>query len=455
MMSALSLATIAAQTGGKVKQNVTQDVTFSRVCTDTRSIKKGDLFVALSGENFNGNLFVNEAANSGAVAAVVSDATEASIPCLQVEDSRLALGLIAKANREQFTGPLVGLTGSAGKTSTKEMVASILSEMGNVLATRGNLNNEIGVPQTLLQLEPSHDYAVVEMGASNKGDIAYLMQFVEPTISVLTNAMPVHIEFFGSLETIGQTKGEIFEGLADTGTAIINLDDQFYQQWCAQAGSSSITTFSKNNTEADFYASDITLQPAGLTSFVLHTSSSAISISLSVLGEHNVMNALAAAAAAVAAGASLENVKNGLEKVQPVTGRLKAYSQGGQTVIDDTYNASPGSMKAAIDVLVGFAGVRCLIMGTMGEMGDMTVSSHKEVAEYAKEKGVEQVLAVGEYAEIVAQTFGHGCVAHNDMSELLPVLETIKATTILIKGSRSARMERVVEALLATNGRQQ
>ncbi len=451
MMSALTLSTIAEKTGGQL----TEDVTFSRVCTDTRSIQSGDLFVALTGENFNGNLFVNDAANNGAVAAVVSDEVEASVPCLQVEDTRLALGLIAKANREQFTGPLVGLTGSAGKTSTKEMVASILSGMGEVLATRGNLNNEIGVPQTLLQLEPKHDYAVIEMGAGKAGDIAYLMQFVEPTISVLTNAMPVHIEFFGSLEAIGQTKGEIFEGLSDSGTAVINLDDQFYQQWCRQAGSAAITTFSKNNTDADFYASNVAMPAEGLTSFILHSPIGQTAINLSLLGEHNIGNALAAAAAAVAAGASLVDVKKGLEKVKPVNGRLNAMTNNDQTIIDDTYNASPGSMKAAIDVLAGFKGVRCLIMGTMGELGDMAESGHQEVAEYATEKGIEQVVVVGEYADLVVDAFGAGAVGYSEMSQLLPVVNSIDASVILIKGSRSARMERAVEALLATEGRQQ
>ncbi|WP_339339464.1 UDP-N-acetylmuramoyl-tripeptide--D-alanyl-D-alanine ligase [uncultured Oceanicoccus sp.] len=450
-MSTLSLSAIAAQTGGEV----IEDVTFSRVCTDSRGVQDGDLFVALSGENFNGNLFVNDAANSGAVAAIVSDPVDACIPCLQVEDSRLALGLIAKANRQQFFGPVVGLTGSAGKTSTKEMVASILSEMGKVLATDGNLNNEIGVPQTLLQLEVSHDYAVVEMGAGKKGDIAYLMQFVEPTISILTNAMPVHIEGFGNLEAIAKTKGEIFAGLAEDDTAIINLDDQFYQQWRQQAGAASIISFSKNQPQADFYASDITLLPAGLTSFNLHSPIGDTSISLSVLGEHNVVNALAAAAAAMAAGAGLDEIKSGLENVQPVNGRLKAFYHNDQTIIDDSYNASPGSMKAAIDVLAGFTGERCLIMGTMSELGDMALSGHREVAEYAKAKGIEQLIVVGEYAELVAETFGKGCQSYNVMSELLPLVNSIEATTLLIKGSRSARMERAVQALLTNHGRQQ
>lgn len=451
MMSVLSLSAIAEQTGGQVAE----DVTFSRICTDTRSIQPGDLFVALSGENFNGNLFVNDAANSGAVAAVVSDVVDASIPCLQVEDSRLALGLIARANRRQFTGPLVGLTGSAGKTSTKEMVASILSERGNVLATRGNLNNEIGVPQTLLALEPNHQYAVVEMGASRGGDIAYLMQFSEPTISVLTNAMAVHIEGFGSVEAVAKTKGEIFEGLPASGTAIINLDDDFYEQWRGQAKSAAIVTFSKSNSAADFYASDIALQASGVMSFVLHSPAGTSPINLFLLGEHNVMNALAAAAAAIAAGANLHDVKAGLEKVKPVNGRLKTFSQQDRTIIDDTYNASPGSMKAAIDVLAGFSGERCLVMGTMGELGDLAVSAHQEVAQYAAEKGIEKLLAVGEYADLAVKAFGDSGVAYNVMDELLPATKNIQSSIILIKGSRSARMERVVDALLANNGRQQ
>jgi UDP-N-acetylmuramoyl-tripeptide--D-alanyl-D-alanine ligase len=261
--------------------------------------------------------------------------------------------------------------------------------------------------------------------------------------------MPVHIEGFGSLETIAKTKGEIFERLPASGLAIINLDDQFYSQWQQQAGGAEVKTFSKSNAAADFYASNIQLHSTGITSFNLHMRSESIIINLDLLGEHNIVNALAASAAAVAAGASLEQLKRGLEKVQPVSGRLKTIVRTGQTVIDDTYNASPGSVKAAIDVLAGFKGVRCLVLGTMGELGEIASSSHREVALYAREKGIEQLVVVGEYAELAVEAFGDGGCAYAEMNQLLLEFDVLtSASVILIKGSRSARMEQVVDALL-------
>lgn len=444
-MSALSLSHVAKETGGQLLG----DASFVNVCTDTRSLQQGDLFVALGGDNFDGNRFVAAAANGGACAAIISADADVDIPTVQVTDTRMALGIIARMNRRQFNGPVIALTGSAGKTTTKEMVASILAEMGAVLATKANLNNEIGVPLTLLAIDKQHDYAVVEMGASRAGDIAYLTQFAEPTISVLTNAMPVHIEGFGNVETIAKTKGEIFECLPANGAAVINLDDRFCSQWRQQAGAAVVTTFSKANTAADFYASEIQLHNTGVTSFNLHAQGKNIAINLGLLGEHNIVNALAASVAAVAAGASLAQLKLGLEKVQPVSGRLKPFVHSGQTIIDDSYNASPGSVKAAIDVLAGFTGMRCLVLGTMGELGDMASASHREVAVYAREKGIEQFVMVGEYAELAVAAFGAGGRAYVELDQLLSALDVLMpSSVILIKGSRSARMERAVDALL-------
>jgi len=457
MIAAMTLSDLSIDTGGELFG----DASFERVCSDTRSVIAGDLFVALQGEHFDGHQFLLQAHNAGAVAAVVSKEMVAAIPQLKVADTRLALGLIARANRRRFDKPVIALTGSAGKTTTKEMIAAILAEAGAVLATQGNLNNEIGVPQSLLRINADHQFAVIEMGASHAGDIAYLGRFAEPDIALVTNAMSAHIEGFGDLETVAKTKGEIFESLAhnvdNKGVAIINQDDQFYLQWYKQAGKAKVYSFSKLNSAADFYASAITVNAQALTRFTLHTPQSAIVVNSALLGEHNVVNAVAAAAAATAAGASIEQIKNGLEKVQPMVGRLNPHVFPALTVIDDSYNASPGAVKAAVDVLASFAGQRCLVLGTMGELGDQALQSHLEVAQYARQQGIEQLLAVGEYAAPMAASFGVGARAYKEQMTLLDeiALDEIKqlcaVDVVLVKGSRSTRMERVVTALLKKN----
>ena len=446
MMSALMLSDIAKATGGRLSG----EARVENVSTDSRKIAAGDLFVALSGDNFDGNNFVAEVAGAGAAAALVSRSSEANIPQLLVDDTRLALGLVARINRRQFQGPLIALTGSAGKTTSKEMIAAILGECGAVLATAGNLNNEIGVPLTLLRLEPRHQYAVVEMGASHADDIRYLTQFAEPTIALVTNAMPVHIEGFGNLQTIADTKGQVFESVADGGAAIINLDDTFAAQWRGQAGEAEITTFSKQNPAADFYAREILLREDGATTFVLCTPVGEVAIKLSLLGEHNVANAVAASAAASVAGAGLDSIRAGLEKLRPTKGRMQYHRLNNrQLLIDDSYNANPGAVRAAIDLLANFPGTRCLVLGTMGELGDEARAQHVDVAAYAKQHGIERLLLVGEFATAAAQVFGE---AYADMQSLMNAVGSgIDADVILVKGSRSAAMERVVDALLENN----
>lgn len=453
MMSAMSMKTIAKETGVEIEG----DVLIHRVNTDSRTVQAGDLFVALSGDRFDGNQFVAGAANAGAVAAVVTREVDCDIPCLKVSDSRLALGQISGLNRQQFKGPLVALTGSAGKTTTKEMLASILAQKGRVLATEGNLNNEIGVPLTLLKIDVEHEFAVIEMGAARRGDIRYLAQFAQPTVSILTNAMPVHIESFGDVETIAKTKGEILEALPASGIAVINMDSPFYEEWVEIVGERKYFSFSKHNESADFYASAIGVNKFGETNFILHANKESIPVSLALLGEHNIANALAASAAATAAGAAAEDIKAGLENVLPVAGRLKTNRVNDLVVIDDTYNASPGSVKAAIDVLENFEGVRCLVLGVMGELGDLAEAGHREVAAYAKDKNIERLVAVGEYSDLVVKTFagaGGNAKAYDTMDDALGDLAFIEsASTVLVKGSRSARMERVVRALLGEEGK--
>lgn len=458
MMSALKLSCIAEQMAGQIKE----DASFNSVCTDTRHLQQGDLFVALRGENFDGNRFVAKAANGGAVAAIVDGACDVAIPQLVVADTREALGVVARCNRRLFAGPVIALTGSAGKTTCKEMIAAILTECGDVLATVGNLNNEVGVPLTLLQINSEHDYAVIEMGASRAGDIEYLCRFAEPDIALLTNAMPAHIEGFGDLDTVASTKGEIFESLDDDGIAIINYDDRFFGQWRVQAGERKTVSFSRSDAAADVYARDIQMQGDGVSRFTLCSWQGSVEISLSLLGKHNITNALAAAAATLAAGASLLAVQAGLGAVTAVKGRMQVHHLPNLTVIDDSYNANPVAVNAAIDALVGFPGKRCLMLGKMAELGSESASLHDDVAAYAKKKGVDQLIVTGDYAPAQAAVFGAGAHAFGSVEGLLKNLKKFTdADVVLVKGSRSAQMERVVDALIdgsltdTANGRNQ
>jgi UDP-N-acetylmuramoyl-tripeptide--D-alanyl-D-alanine ligase len=446
----MSLSQIADSCGGKLSE----DIRFKQVCTDTRKLQRGDLFVALNGENFDGNQFVEKAAGYGAAAVVVSQEPEVDIPYLLVDDPRHVLGLIARNNRRQFNGPVIGLTGSTGKTTCKEMLAAILAECGAVLATQGNFNNEVGVPATLLAISGEHKTAVIEMGASRAGDIRYLCQFAEPTIALVTNAMSAHLEGFGSLEVVAATKGEIFEGVSDDGVAIINLDDPFSQQWREQANNKRVVTFSANNSEADFFAREVQISAEAKLKFVLSTGSGEVEINLSVLGRHNLSNALAAGAAAIEAGANLQQVKLGLEKVGSVKGRLQSVlTSGGKIIIDDSYNANPGSVKAAIDVLADYSDANprtCLVLGTMAELGEQAMPLHQEVAAYARDQGINKLIIVGEYASQAITSFGSEGVAFDYIDELLSELEKhTQADIVLVKGSRSAHMEKVVCELMS------
>ena len=452
MICAMSLAEVAEVTQGVLKG----DAEFKRVCTDTRQLQRGDLYVALQGEHFDGHDFAPQAAERGAVAAVVNRFCDAAIPQLKAQDTRLALGLIARANRRNFSGQLVALTGSAGKTTTKELLAAILSEQANVLATRGNLNNEIGVPLTLLGLQADHQYAVIEMGAARSGDIAYLTQFAEPVVTILTNAMPVHLESFGSIETIAKTKGEIFECLPATGVAVINFDDHYYQQWCEQASSDQVLSFSVSNDQADVYASQIETTPSGASEFRLHIHDQSIAICLPLLGQHNIGNALAAAAAAFAVGIDLQQIKAGLDNAATVDGRLKTHQLGNRLLIDDSYNAHPASVQAAIDVLKSQPGPHTLVVGTMAELGESALQGHQQVAEYAAQQCIDQFIAVGEFAETMCEIFNQNSTgkdevnsfAFTDTEALLNHLKIIQGDSVLVKASRFMKLERVVSKLV-------
>lgn len=428
------------------------DVTFSRICTDSRELQPGDLYVALVGEHFDGNEFVQQALEKGACAVVVSNPEAAKAPCLEVRDTTVALGELALLNRERSTALIVAITGSQGKTTVKEMIGRILNVSRSVLVTRANCNNHVGVPLTLLALEASHECAVIELGASGLGEIAYTVRLAKPHVSVLTNASETHLEGFGSLEGVVRTKGEIIDGLAPDGIAVLNGDDPHFPLWLARAGNRHVVRFGLHASTSDCYASDIQIDPLTGTRFTLHTQAGRSTIELGLLGLHNVVNALAASAASLAAGASLADVSAGLAQVKPVPGRLCLFSTStGATLIDDTYNASPSSFRAAIDVLARFPGKRVLIVGDMGELGPDREEAHAGVGAYARECGIDALWSTGKLSALAARGFGKDAVHFEQISQLVDHARIAlgKESFVLVKGSRSSAMERVVEKLIS------
>lgn len=429
------------------------DVKFTGVSTDTRTLTAGDLFVALQGPNFDGNDYVEQAAAKGAVAALVSKSLQASIPTLQVADTRVALGQLAALQRQLWDAeakkPLIAITGSCGKTTTKTMIAAIMQQLGTVLASQGTLNNDIGMPLTLVKLSETHKSAVIEMGANHEGEISYLTSLAQPTIAVLTNVAPVHMEGFGSLDVIARTKAEIFLGLGVSGVAIINADDHYAKQWQQALQDRKVISFAIVN-DADVRGSDITINAVGKASFVLHIGAEQIQINLPLLGSHNVMNALAAAAASYVAGASLQDIKTGLENLEPVKQRLvRRRGLQGIAIIDDSYNANPLAYRAAFEVLALSAGEKVLVMGQMNEMGEMSEQYHADVGQEAKKYGIKRLYGYGPLTQSAVKAFGANAEYFAEQEQLISALKKVlhPDMTILIKGSRGMKMENVVAAL--------
>lgn len=435
---------------------INADATFSSVSTDSRSIKPGQLFIALTGPRFDGHAYLADVATKGAVAALVErHVPDVSLPQLVVADSRIALGQLGALNRAAFTGPVAAITGSSGKTSVKELLASILrAAYGDdaVLATRGNLNNDLGAPLTLLELAPKHKAAVIELGASRLGEIAYTVSLTQPDVSLITNAGTAHVGEFGGPEKIVEAKGEILDGLGPDGIAVLNRDDRAYSTWERRAAGKRVASFAIKSPLADFHPASIGYDLRGCPNFVLTGPSGSVRVQLNLLGLHSVANALAAAAAARALGVAQEHIVEGLEALQPVKGRGVAQMlSNGVRLIDDTYNANPASICAAIDVLAGFAGRTVLALGDMGELGQWAEQGHAEVGSYAAGK-VDKLLAVGPLMKHAVEAFGAGARHFDDQQSLIEALrlEQGNATTILIKGSRSAAMDKVVTALSAS-----
>ena len=427
------------------------DVTFESVSTDTRTIEPGALFVALRGDNFDGHDYLELAAEKGAVAAIVDCESDAAIPLIKTEDTRLALGKLAAYWRQQLDLKVIGLTGSNGKTTVKEMLTSIFSEVGNVTSTAGNFNNDIGLPLTLLKIKPEHEYAVIEMGANHKNEIAYLTDLTRPDVALLNNAGPAHLEGFGSLQGVAEAKAEIFSGLDATGIAVINRDDQFAEYWLSVCSKYKTLSFGLSET-ADVTTKINEADYSGL--FELNTPVGEIDIKLNVLGIHNLKNALAASAVAVACGVGLQAIQSGLKNFYGVKGRLQLNKAANDSlVIDDSYNANPSSVRAAIDVLSAQKMKSILVLGDMGELGENAAELHAELGRYAKEKNIDQLMTLGDLSSYAAKNFGENGLSFKDKKELIKVAkkQLKEKVAVLVKGSRGMHMEDVVAALTENN----
>jgi UDP-N-acetylmuramoyl-tripeptide--D-alanyl-D-alanine ligase len=445
----IRLATLAGFIGAKFSG---ADVSCAGISVDTRTLLPQELYVALKGQKMDGHAFVKEAETKGAVGIIASEKIDTSLPTLIVPDTLLALGQLAKAYRDTFAIPMVAVTGSCGKTTVKDMLYSILSCAYPVLATQGNFNTEVGLPLTLLKLTAEHRAAVIEMGARKVQEIAYLMNLASPSVSILTNAGIAHVEIFGSEQDIAKAKGEIFECLAPTGTAVINQDDKHCGYWKNLLQGQKLITFGLENTGNQ--KPDITclrLQQDSGVQFELLTDIGTIPIQMSVLGKHNVMNALAAAAGARAMGVSLENIQKGLAQFKAVPGRLEnKIGFFGAHIIDDTYNANPTSVSAAMEVLVQSPREKILVLGDMKELGSKGPRLHYQVGVEAKQLGIEQIFCVGDLTTHTVEGYGLGAKHYANKQDLIDEIKrSIEArpSTVLIKGSRSMEMEEVVRAL--------
>ncbi|CAG2130659.1 UDP-N-acetylmuramoyl-tripeptide--D-alanyl-D-alanine ligase [Cupriavidus yeoncheonensis] len=433
---------------------------FARVHTDSRTVEPGDLFVALKGERFDAHDFISDVVARGAAAVLVSREVDAGVPAIVAPDTRIALGELGAGWRRQFTLPAVAVTGSNGKTTVKEMIAAIFAAAVGAdqrLATGGNLNNDIGLPLTVLRLRASHRLAVLELGMNHPGETVYLAGIAQPTVAVVTNAQREHQEFMVSVEAVAHEHAAAIAALPADGVAVFPLDDESGGQhaaiWRAAAGTRRVLSFG-TAPEADVHATVALVD--GVQVMQVRAPGHGFEIRLGLLGTHNVRNALAATACALAAGVQVPAIQVGLAAFKPVKGRLQVkHTPGGTVVIDDTYNANPDSMRAAIDVLAGFAAPRLLVLGDMGEVGDQGPAFHTEIGAYAQARGIEALWAIGELAPHAVQAFGAQGRHFGRAEDLARALEedaggmVARAGAVLVKGSRFMRMERMVDALVA------
>lgn len=455
-MIKVSLAELASQLNGKL---VGESVEIDCVSSDSRAVNNKTLFVALKGENFDGHNFAQAAVDAGANALLVERELPIKVSQLLVENSQKAMGEIGAYVREKIAPICIALTGSNGKTSVKEMIATILSQKHQVLFTAGNFNNEIGVPLTLLRLQQGDEFGVFELGANHAGEIDYTSSLVKPSVAMVNNVASAHLEGFGSLAGVAKAKSEIFNHVAANGTAVINADDGFADVMLKASRHLKQLRFGVQTdvlTNLDVFATDLVADAYGRYGFNLCTPTQRFAVNLPLAGRHQVSNALAATSMCLALGVPLVDICHGLSLLKPVKGRMLPSQLGRVTVIDDSYNANPASVGAAIDWLQEIKGNRCLVLGDLGELGDNAALLHRQLGELAKTKGINALFCVGSLSEGASHAFGSK--HYHDIDELVAgLIHYINGlpaeVTVLVKGSRSARMERVVEALTMAFGR--
>jgi UDP-N-acetylmuramoyl-tripeptide--D-alanyl-D-alanine ligase len=445
-----TLAAVAREVHGRL---VGADGTFGTVTTDSRALTAGSLFVAIPGDKYDGNDFVRDAHYKGAAGALVSKLADLPLPQVEVRDTRRAFGALARAWRGGFAIPVIAITGSSGKTTVKELVATVLGVSRSVCVTQGNLNNDIGVPLTLMRLNEEHDALVIELGANHAGEIDYLAGLAQPTVGVITNAAAAHLEGFGSLAGVAAAKGELLDHLPKAGTAVLNADDQFRADWVGRSPCELTVTFGfaphadctvVGDPEFDTAGADFTMRlPDGETA----------DVRLPLLGRQNVANALAAAAAAQAVGVSTDDIVTGLGRASAVRGRLKSLAGvNGATIVDDSYNANPASVRAALDYLAVLGGTRILVLGDMAELGPTGQALHREIGDYARGR-CDALFTVGALAGEAATAFGGGARAFANHEAARAALEPVlgPSVTVLVKGSRVMGLDRLVKALAASD----
>jgi UDP-N-acetylmuramoyl-tripeptide--D-alanyl-D-alanine ligase len=429
-----------------------KDAFFSGVSIDGRAIKSGDLYVAIKGERFDGHDFIQQASQAGAIGSLVEQTELTNSPSVSVEETRLALGMLGKYWRQRFNFPVVAITGSNGKTTVKELTTAVLARRYNTLATAGNLNNELGVPLTLLKLRTEHQAAVIEMGANHPGEIAYLANLVLPDIGVVTNAGAAHLEGFGDLQGVANAKGELFTALPNAATAILNRDDEFYSTWKSLTGDRQILSFGLSE-QADVRANSIETKHTtqGICSqFQLEYEDQLQIVNLPLTGLHNIVNGLAAAAVGIAVGMTLTEIADGLASVAPVAGRLQTL-RGIQNsiLVNDSYNANPSSFEAALQAIQDFGTERWCVLGDFGELGEQHSLLHKQLAQQAKKYGITRIFATGELTQLTVAEFGDGATFYNSQDALITALkkQLNKGIVVLVKGSRAQKLENIVEAI--------
>jgi len=452
-MIQVDLAWVANAVEGRL---VGANISIDAVSTDTRELPERALFIALKGPHFDAHEFLQQAINKGAAAVIVEQEQALDCPQIVVQNTRHALGRLGAAVKQQVNPKTIAITGSSGKTTVKEMMASILRQKGQVLATAGNFNNDIGVPLTLLRLTKAHEYAVIELGANHPGEIAYTSQLVKPQVAIINNVSPAHVEGFGDVHGIAKAKSEIFRGLQEGGLALTPKASEFDPCWQRVLADVRHHTFGESE-QADIRAEHIVLDESGCPEFdlqLVHEPGARTRIQLPIPGVHNVHNALVAAAACLEMGCSLQEVATGLSQAQTVPGRLQTYQIAPQVrLIDDTYNANVGSTKAAIDLLANYQGHRILVLGDMGELGADARAYHEEIGAYGVSAGLDNLYTLGVLSQSASEVFnGRGGKHFGSLdvlcNHILDAIQTLsKPVTILVKGSRSAHMERVVHSL--------